>query len=128
MGGRRQHLLHLGLSYPQATMKWALTHPEVASVAVTLTSFAQIREMTAAVGARPTRSEVVISEPPAKTAHGRTCEVIACERAGINPAPTKESVGAGFIPARGNLNFAGASSSTDVLRPTSFLKLRSEQR
>ena len=39
-----------GLSFQQATLKWALGHPEVASVAVTLTTFDQIHESVAAVG------------------------------------------------------------------------------
>ena len=39
-------------------MKWALTNPDVASVAVTFTNFDQIREYTAVVGSTLTRPEV----------------------------------------------------------------------
>jgi len=65
---------------PQATMKWALTHPEVASVSVTLTSFAQLQEMAAAVGARPTRSEVAMLGRYADEMRDRYCRFCAdCE-------------------------------------------------
>jgi aryl-alcohol dehydrogenase-like predicted oxidoreductase len=60
-GNRQNEIKDLeagGLSFPQATVKWALTHPYVASVAVTLTNFDQIREYTAAVASTLTRSEV----------------------------------------------------------------------
>ena len=69
-----------GLSYPQATVRWALTHPEVASVAVTLTSFDQIREMAAAVGARLARSEVTMLRRYADEMRDRYCRFCAdCE-------------------------------------------------
>jgi len=38
-----------GLSFPQATVKWALTNPDVASVLVSITTFDQIRSLAAAV-------------------------------------------------------------------------------
>jgi aryl-alcohol dehydrogenase-like predicted oxidoreductase len=60
-GNRQNEIKDLeagGLSFPQATVKWALTNPDVASVAVTITNFDQIRELTAAVGSTLTDSEV----------------------------------------------------------------------
>ena len=82
-GNRRREIKDLesgGLSYPQATVRWALTHPEVASVAITLTSFAQIREMAAAVGTRPTRSEVAMLGRYADEMRDRYCRFCAdCE-------------------------------------------------
>ena len=82
-GNRQREIKDLeagGLSYPQATMKWALTHPEVASVSVTLTSFAQLQEMAAAVGARPTRSEVAMLRRYADEMRDRYCRFCAdCE-------------------------------------------------
>ena len=44
-----------------------------------------------------------------KPARGWSREVTAHEREGINPSPTKKSVGAGFIPARASTSFAGGS-------------------
>ena len=82
-GNRQREIKDLeagGLSYPQATMKWALTHPEVASVSVTLTSFAQLQEMAAAVGVRPTRSEVAMLRRYADEMRDRYCRFCAdCE-------------------------------------------------
>jgi len=75
-GNRQREIKDLeagGLSYPQATMKWALTHPEVASVAVTLTSFAQLQEMAAAIGSRPTTSEVAMLRRYADEMRDRYC-------------------------------------------------------
>jgi aryl-alcohol dehydrogenase-like predicted oxidoreductase len=46
-----------GLSFRQATIRWALSNPDVASVAITFTNFDVIRECTAAVGAKLTRVE-----------------------------------------------------------------------
>jgi aryl-alcohol dehydrogenase-like predicted oxidoreductase len=59
-GGRQKEIRDLergGLSFRQATLKWALANPDVASVAVTITSFDQIKECTAAVGSRLTEAE-----------------------------------------------------------------------
>ena len=60
-GHRQQEIKDLeagGLSFPQATVKWALTNPAVATVTITFKNFDQIREYTAAVGSRLVRSEV----------------------------------------------------------------------
>jgi hypothetical protein len=54
-GNRQREVKELeagGLSFRDGAVKWALTNPAVASVAVTFGSFEQIREMTAAVGSR----------------------------------------------------------------------------
>lgn len=47
-----------GLSFRQATVKWALGNPDVSSVAATITNFDEIKELTTAVGAKLSRSEV----------------------------------------------------------------------
>jgi predicted aldo/keto reductase-like oxidoreductase len=60
-GHRQQEIRDLeaeGLSFPQATVKWALTNPAVASVTITFKNFDQIREYVAVVGSRLVRSEV----------------------------------------------------------------------
>jgi aryl-alcohol dehydrogenase-like predicted oxidoreductase len=59
-GNRQREIRDLeagGLSFRQATVKWALTHPYVASVCVGITNFDQIREYTAAVGAPLSEAE-----------------------------------------------------------------------
>ncbi|MFC1540117.1 aldo/keto reductase [Gemmatimonadota bacterium] len=59
-GNRQQEIKNLeagGLSFRQATVKWALAHPYVASVCVGITNFDQIREYTAAVGKQLTDAE-----------------------------------------------------------------------
>jgi aryl-alcohol dehydrogenase-like predicted oxidoreductase len=53
-GNREKEIKDLekdGLSYRQATVKWALTNPDVASVCVSFTNFDDIKEYGAAVGA-----------------------------------------------------------------------------
>ncbi len=49
-----------GFSFRQATVKWALTNPDVASVAVTITNFGLLQELAAAVGSRPTGPELAM--------------------------------------------------------------------
>jgi aryl-alcohol dehydrogenase-like predicted oxidoreductase len=46
-----------GLSFRQATVKWALGNPDISSVAATITNFDQIQELTAAVGADLSKAE-----------------------------------------------------------------------
>jgi len=51
-GGRQSEIEDLeagGLSFHQATVKWALTNPDVCSVAVSMTNFDTIRQFTSAV-------------------------------------------------------------------------------
>lgn len=59
-GNRQKEIKDLeagGLSFRQAAVKWALSHPYVASVCVTITNFDQIREYKAAVGSELTGPE-----------------------------------------------------------------------
>lgn len=69
-----------GLSFPQATVKWALTNEVVASVAITITSYSELAEMAAAVGTRLDRSEVAMLRHYADTMRHRYCRFCAaCE-------------------------------------------------
>lgn len=71
-----------GLSFHQATLKWALGHPEVASVAVTLTNFDQIGEAVAAVGTGLATSEVAMLRRYADEMRHRYCRFCTtCEAA-----------------------------------------------
>ncbi len=82
-GNRQREIKDLqkdGLSYPQATVKWALTNPAVASVAITITSFSQLEEMAAASGTRLDRSEVAMLRSYADAMRHRYCRFCAaCE-------------------------------------------------
>jgi aryl-alcohol dehydrogenase-like predicted oxidoreductase len=82
-GNRQREIKDLekgGLSYRQATMKWALTHPAVASVCVTITSFDQIREYAAAVGSRLTSGEVDMLRRYSEEMRDRYCRFCSgCE-------------------------------------------------
>jgi aryl-alcohol dehydrogenase-like predicted oxidoreductase len=62
-----------GLSFRQATAKWALTHPYVASVCVGLTNFSQIREFAAVPGSRLSRTEWEMLRRYAGEMHDRYC-------------------------------------------------------
>jgi aryl-alcohol dehydrogenase-like predicted oxidoreductase len=60
-GNRQKEIKDLqagGLSFPRATVKWALTNPDVSSVAVTITNFDQIRTFTAAAGSKLDAAEI----------------------------------------------------------------------
>jgi aryl-alcohol dehydrogenase-like predicted oxidoreductase len=82
-GNRQREVKDLekgGLSYRQATLRWALTNPAVASVCVTITSFEQIRECAATVGARLTAAEVAMLRRYAEEMRSRYCRFCAqCE-------------------------------------------------
>jgi aryl-alcohol dehydrogenase-like predicted oxidoreductase len=82
-GNRQREIEDLeagGLSFRQATIKWALTNPDVASVALTMTSFDQIRECVAAVGSSVTRSEVAMLRRYAVEMYDKYCRFCgACE-------------------------------------------------
>jgi len=82
-GNRQREIKDLekgGLSYRQATMKWALTQPAVASVCVTITSFEQIREVAAAVGSRLTSAEVAMLRRYSEEMRDRYCRFCSgCE-------------------------------------------------
>lgn len=69
-----------GLSLPEATAKWALTNPAVASVCVTFGSFDQIRSFAAAVGSRLTVAEAAMLHRYADEVRHRYCRFCAaCE-------------------------------------------------
>jgi aryl-alcohol dehydrogenase-like predicted oxidoreductase len=62
-----------GLSFRQATVKWALTHPYVASVCVGITNFDQIREYSAAVGSQLSEGETAMLERYAREMYDKYC-------------------------------------------------------
>ena len=71
-----------GLSFRQATLKWALASPDVASVAVTMTSFRKIREAVAAVGVPLSAAEADMLRRYADVMSDRYCRFCAtCEPA-----------------------------------------------
>jgi aryl-alcohol dehydrogenase-like predicted oxidoreductase len=75
-GGRQKEIRGLergGLSFRQATLKWALANPDVASVAVTITSFDRIREYTGAVGSTLNGAESEMLARYAREMHDRYC-------------------------------------------------------
>jgi aryl-alcohol dehydrogenase-like predicted oxidoreductase len=82
-GNRQREIEDLqkgGLSFRRAAVKWALGHPYVSSVAVTLTSFDDLRELTAAAGSRLTRAESEMLRLYAARMHDRYCRFCrACE-------------------------------------------------
>jgi predicted aldo/keto reductase-like oxidoreductase len=75
-GNRQKEIKDLeagGLSFPQATVKWALTNPDVASVCVTISSFDQIRTYTAAVGSKLEGAEVAMLRRYAEEMYDKYC-------------------------------------------------------
>jgi aryl-alcohol dehydrogenase-like predicted oxidoreductase len=75
-GGRQKEIRDLekgGLSFRQATLKWALANPDVSGVAVTITSFDQIRECTGAVGSSLTEAESEMLDRYAREMHDKYC-------------------------------------------------------
>lgn len=75
-GNRKHEIKDLeagGLSFHQATLKWALGQPEVASVAVTLTNFDHIRESAAAVGTGLVTAEAAMLRRYADEMRQRYC-------------------------------------------------------
>jgi predicted aldo/keto reductase-like oxidoreductase len=62
-GNRKHEIKDLergGLSFEQATWKWALTNPSVSSVSVTLSNFNQIQECLEAVGSSLDKREIAM--------------------------------------------------------------------
>lgn len=62
-GNRKKEIKDLeknGLSFTQATVKWALANPDVASVCVGITNFDQIREYAGVAGTRLTEAETAM--------------------------------------------------------------------
>jgi aryl-alcohol dehydrogenase-like predicted oxidoreductase len=75
-GARQKEIKDLeqgGLSFRQATLKWALANPDVASVAVTITSFDQIKECTGAVGSRLSEAESEMLDRYAREMRDKYC-------------------------------------------------------
>jgi aryl-alcohol dehydrogenase-like predicted oxidoreductase len=75
-GNRQREIKDLeagGLSFRQAAVKWALGNPDVVSVAVSLSSFDDIREATAAVGAPLAGSEERMLRRYAGEMYNRYC-------------------------------------------------------
>jgi aryl-alcohol dehydrogenase-like predicted oxidoreductase len=82
--GRRQRevkdLEAGGLSFKQATIRWALSNQDVASVAVTMTSFDEIDEAVAAVGSSVTTAELAMLHRYADAMYDQYCRFCAtCE-------------------------------------------------
>ena len=82
-GNREQEIKDLekgGLSYKQATIKWALTNPNVASVCVGISNFKQIREYAEAVGKPLQPEEVAMLRRYSNEMQKRYCRFCAeCE-------------------------------------------------
>jgi aryl-alcohol dehydrogenase-like predicted oxidoreductase len=62
-----------GLSFPQATVKWALTNPGVSSVAVSMTNFDKIRQFTSAVKTGVSAAEVAMLRRYADEMYDKYC-------------------------------------------------------
>ena len=82
-GNRKKEIKDLekgGLSYSQATVKWALTNPNVASVCVGITNFGQIREYAEAAGSKLTDPEVAMLRNYAGEMYDKYCRFCStCE-------------------------------------------------
>lgn len=82
-GNRKHEVRDLeagGLSFEQATWKWALTNSYVSSVAVTLSNFNQIQSCLEAVGSRLDEAEVAMLRRYGHEMYNRYCRFCAtCE-------------------------------------------------
>jgi aryl-alcohol dehydrogenase-like predicted oxidoreductase len=82
-GNREQEIKDLeagGLSYRQATVKWALTNSNVASVCVGITNFSQIREYAKAAGSKITEPEIAMLRDYAGQMYDKYCRFCStCE-------------------------------------------------
>jgi predicted aldo/keto reductase-like oxidoreductase len=75
-GARQREIKDLeagGLSFKQATIRWALSNADVSSVAVTPTSFDEIDEAVAAVGSPPSEAELAMLHHYADEMYDRYC-------------------------------------------------------
>jgi predicted aldo/keto reductase-like oxidoreductase len=83
-GNRKNEIKDLeagGLSFRQATIKWALSHPNVASVCVAITNFDEIREYAQAVGKPLDEAEVAMLRRYADEMYDRYCRFCGeCEK------------------------------------------------
>jgi aryl-alcohol dehydrogenase-like predicted oxidoreductase len=82
--GNRQHeikdLEAGGLSFPQATVKWALTNPDVATVAVSMSNFDTIRQYSAAAATALSSAEIAMLRRYANEMYDKYCRFCAeCE-------------------------------------------------
>ena len=82
-GNRKHEVKDLeagGLSFEQATWKWALTNSYVSSVAVTLSNFNQIQDCLEAVGSSLDEAEVAMLHRYGREMYNRYCRFCAtCE-------------------------------------------------
>ena len=82
-GNRQNEIKDLeagGLSFQQATVKWALTNTEVASVAVSMSNFDTIRQYSAAAGTTLSSAEVSMLRRYADEMYDKYCRFCAeCE-------------------------------------------------
>ena len=62
-----------GLSFRQATVKWALSHPDVSSVCVAITNFDQIKELCGAVGKKLGQAELEMLQRYASWVYDKYC-------------------------------------------------------
>jgi len=84
-GNREKEIKDLeagGLSYKQATIKWALTNPNVASVCVKITNFSQIREYAEAVSSKITEPEIAMLRNYAGQMYDKYCRFCSTCEAG----------------------------------------------
>jgi aryl-alcohol dehydrogenase-like predicted oxidoreductase len=75
-GNREKEIKDLeagGLSYRQATIKWALTNPNVASVCVAITNFSQIRAYAEAASSKITAPEIAMLRIYAEQMYDKYC-------------------------------------------------------
>jgi predicted aldo/keto reductase-like oxidoreductase len=75
-GNRKNEIKDLeagGLSFPQATVKWALTNPDVSSVAVSMTNFNTIRQFTSEMKTGVSAAEVAMLRRYADEMYNRYC-------------------------------------------------------
>jgi aryl-alcohol dehydrogenase-like predicted oxidoreductase len=75
-GNREKEIKDLeagGLSYKQATIKWALTNPNVASVCVKVSNFSQIREYAEAAASKISEAEVAMLRTYASQMYDKYC-------------------------------------------------------
>ena len=82
-GNREKEIKDLeagGLSYKQATIKWALTNPNVASVCVKITNFSQIREYAEAASTKISEPEIAMLRTYAEQMYDQYCRFCStCE-------------------------------------------------
>jgi predicted aldo/keto reductase-like oxidoreductase len=79
-GNRQREIKELetgGLSFRQATLKWALQNPAIASVAVTASSFRVIRESVQAVGVPLSSAEAAMMRRYARAMANKVCRFCA---------------------------------------------------